>query len=334
MQFFDRLAELERTHATFAVATVVGRRSPVSSHLGDRAVIYADGRMEGFVGGSCSRDIVRRHGLVAIGRGKPCLLHIRPELQVQDETRDAGDGENIFVPMACASEGAVDVYIEPHVPLRSLIVVGFTPVADALARIAGSLDYKVVRVLDDEELRDAQRPDGAAQLSLDALPRYLASLEPLEASRIVAVVASQGHYDESALEALLGVEVAFVGLLASRKRAASVFGVLAQGGATADKLARIRNPVGLDIGACNPAEVAVSILAEIIAETPPMTARAEGLASVLGSAVDPVCGMTVDPATARYRMEFASQAYVFCGAGCRATFAAQPQQYPAAAHTS
>ena len=335
MQFFDRLAELERTHATFAVATVVARRSPVSSHLGDRAVIYADGRMEGFVGGSCSRDIVRRHGLASIGRGQPCLLHIRPQLQANDDSRDFEDGENIFVPMACASEGAVDVYIEPHVPVRSLIVVGFTPVADALARLAVSLDYKVVRVIDDQEVRDVAPSAGAVQLALDAMPGYLASLEPLEAARVVAVVASQGHYDESALEALLRVDVAFVGLLASRKRAASVFGVLRQHGAAAEQLARVRNPVGLDIGACSPAEVAVSILAEIIAVTPPMTARAnQPPGPALPSAVDPVCGMEVDPATTRHRTEFASRDYVFCSAGCRAAFGAEPQQYLAAARTS
>ncbi len=331
MNFFDRLAELERARATFAVATVVGRQSPVSSHLGDRALIHQDGRMEGFVGGSCARDIVRRHGLATLRRGQPCLLHVRPELPADDGLRACKDGEAIFVPMGCASEGAVDVYIEPHVPLRSLVVVGFTPVADALARIATTLDYKVVRVVDDEELRDAGTVAGATCLALGALRDYVAALDTLDVTRLVAVVASQGHYDEAALEALLSVDAAFVGLLASRKRAASVFGVLAQAGVTSARLARIRNPVGLDLGARSAAEIAVSILAEIIASTPPATESAtEALQPDVQAATDPVCGMAVE-AGSRHRLDYNSATYHFCCAGCRAAFEASPERYLAAA---
>src|SRR5476651_26003 len=147
MHHFDRAAELERARATFAVATVVARRSPVSSHLGDRAVVHADGKMEGFVGGSCSRDLVRREALRAIQTGKPRLLQIRPD-DAPDERRDAADSERVIVPMGCASNGAVDVYIEPHVPPALLLVAGFTPVAEALARIAAAAEqFDVKRVV-------------------------------------------------------------------------------------------------------------------------------------------------------------------------------------------
>jgi xanthine dehydrogenase accessory factor len=272
MQIFERLAQLRREHAAFAVATVVGRESPVSSHLGDRAVVFADGRMEGFVGGSCARDIVRRHALAAMRADKPRLLRIRADA---DDRRDGTDAECIVVPMGCASEGAVDIYIEPHVSARSLIVVGFTPVAEALARLAAALDYDVVRVVVDEELGDVEAADGVRVLALDGLRGHLEALMPEERARLVAVVASQGHYDEAALEVVLGARPAFAGLLASRKRAASVRGVLAQQGVAADLLERIRNPVGLDIGARSPGEVAVSILAEIVATTPTVAEHSE-----------------------------------------------------------
>src|ERR1700761_1881057 len=136
MSYYARLAELDRERAIFALAAVVARRAPVSSHLGDRALVFADGRMEGFVGGSCSRDIVRREAVRAIRSGQPRLVQIRP---------DAGDAapadaRNV-VAMGCASEGAVDVYIEPHVPHPLLVVVGDTPVAGALARIASQISY-------------------------------------------------------------------------------------------------------------------------------------------------------------------------------------------------
>src|SRR5450631_1107248 len=159
MLFFERIAGLEREHASYAIATVVARRSPVSSHLGDRALVFVDGHMEGFVGGSCSRDIVRRYSLEAIVKRRPLLLQIRPDAGSPSdgaivEGTAAVNSEQIVIPMACSSEGAVDVYIDPRVPLRRLVVVGFTPVAEALARIAVTLDYDVVRVVVDTELRD------------------------------------------------------------------------------------------------------------------------------------------------------------------------------------
>jgi xanthine dehydrogenase accessory factor len=325
MQFFDRVAELERRHAIFAVATVVARRSPVSSHLGDRAVVFADGRMEGFVGGSCSRDIVRRQALGAIASGKPRLLHIRPDdLEARPSASDGDDDERVFVPMGCASEGQVDVYIEPHIPLRRLVVAGFTPVAEALARIAATLEYDVVRVVASDELRDAGAVPGSRVVAIDELDAYLTSLDVFERARLVAVVASQGHYDEAALEALLRVDAAYVGLLASRKRAATVFGVLAQSGLSAERLGRVRTPVGLDIGARNPGEVAVSILAELIGSTPILAGSLGREPEPAPCAVDPVCGMDVEIAGARHVLERGGALHYFCCAGCRAAFAAEP----------
>jgi xanthine dehydrogenase accessory factor len=367
MPFFDRLAKLEREHASFAIATVVARRSPVSSHLGDRALIFADGRMEGFVGGSCARDIVRRQALGAIRNRQPVLLQIRNAADLTnaaaatvhvtpaapnaasgtatvqrpktsdaqpaeascctparvDETDDAsnvrtdvaisaepagaaccaragvaetfdasiggrhGGGGNfgvdaranadddpasntelVVIPMSCASEGAVDVYIEPRVPLRRLVVVGFTPVAQALAQTATALDYNVVRVVIDDELRDLGDESGIRVIALGDLRDFATALDAHDRESLVAIVASQGHYDELALDVLARLDLAFVGLLASRRRAATVFGVLAQQGVPAERLAMIRTPVGLDIGARSPGEVAISILAEIIANAP------------------------------------------------------------------
>ena len=332
MQFFDRIADLERKHASFAIATVVARRSPVSSHLGDRALVFADGQMEGFVGGSCSRDIVRRQAVAAIRGGRPLLLQIRPDGVGDDagaEAESGSDAERIVIPMSCASEGAVDVYIEPRSPLRRLVVVGFTPVSDALARLASVLDYEVVRVVAEDEMRDVETIPGARVLGLGALAPYLAALDPHAREALIAIVASQGHYDELALEALLDFPVAFAGLLASRRRAATVFGVLEQQGIAAERLAAIHNPVGLDIGARSPGEVAVSILAEIVANTPTVAERANAVPSIASdtAAVDPVCKMSVDAATARYRFEHDGTTYHFCGAPCRATFASDPRPY-------
>jgi len=280
--------------------------------------------MEGFVGGSCSRDIVRRHALSAMRAAKPRLLQIRP-----DDEPDASappDAERVSVPMGCASNGAVDVYIEPHVPARVLIVVGFTPVADGLARMAAATDeYEVIRVVERSELRDVEAVRMTRIVALDELGSLLDELDGTALLRSAAVVASQGHYDERGLELLIAkAPLGFIGLVASRKRAASVRGVLAQAGTEPGRLSAIRNPVGIDIGARSAHEVAVSILAEIIAHAPAIADETPALAA------DPVCGMDVEIAHA-HRMEHGGVDFFFCGAGCQSAFAADPVRYTSAA---
>src|SRR5262245_78401 len=137
MDLFEQIAALRRAGTSFVLATVVGRRAPVSAHLGDRAIVFADGRMEGFVGGACSREIIRRQALDALTTRCSRLVSIRPD--ASDTT--PATSEHVVVPMTCVSEGAIDVYVEPFSQARRLVVVGATPVADSLARLARSMDY-------------------------------------------------------------------------------------------------------------------------------------------------------------------------------------------------
>ena len=318
MSQYDRLAELERERATFAVATVVARRSPVSSHLGDRAIVFASGRIEGFVGGSCSRDIVRREALRALRSGQPRLVQIRPDAVDHGASTD---DDCVVIAMGCASEGSVDVYIEPHLPLPRLLVIGDTPVADALARIAAEIPYDVVRVVLNAEL-GALRPIGNVRaIALEALQGHLDDAGADERALLAAVVASQGHYDEIALEPLLAARPAFVGLLASRRRGAAVKAALAADGVPDEQLAMIHVPVGLDVGARSPGDVAISIVAQIVAVAP--TAQRPSDEAEASTMVDPICGMEVDPATALHHIEHAGRTFFFCSAGCRRSFAAE-----------
>ena len=321
MDVFARIAELRQRHEPFTLATVIARRPPVSSHLGDRAVILADGRMEGFVGGSCSRDIVRREALDALRTGVPRMLEIRPA--AGDAMPIPGGGvERVVVPMGCASEGAVEVYLEPHIPPRRLLVAGFTPVAEALSRLAASLSYDVTRVVDAQEVRDLEPATGVAVITVERLADHLAHA----GTGVVAVVASQGHYDEAVLEQLAKAQAAFVGLLASRKRAADVRGVLAQAGVPAAWLDTIHTPVGLNLGARSPADVAVSILAQVVAEVP-AGAVPPVACEISEMLVDPVCGMDVEPTDRRHRVDFNGVAFAFCSAHCRAAFERAPGQF-------
>ncbi len=307
----------------YAVATVIGRKPPVSSHLGDRAIVHAEGRMEGFIGGACSRDIIRRQALQAIRTGEPRLVRIRPDARELLE-----QGDIVTVPMSCISEGAVDVFIEPHVPRRRLLIAGLTPVAHALAQMAPALEFDVVRFFGQAEMRDNASPDDAAAFAIDSLEAFLQELESEQRARAVAIAASQGHYDERALAEFLQHDIGFVGLLASRTRAAAILDALVHEGISAERARAIHYPVGLAIGARKPAEVAVSILAEIItAGSRPTAASAQ---EVAGTAVDPVCGMTVE-IPAQHRADFDDHTYDFCSAHCRASFVKRPEQYLAAA---
>jgi xanthine dehydrogenase accessory factor len=247
-EVFELAVELERARTPFALATVVERHAPVSAHLGDRAIVFSDGRMQGFVGGSCSRDEVRRQAVDAMHAGNARLVRIEG---------------------SCASEGAVDVYIEPHLPARTLLVAGFTPVAADLARFGAHLEgYRLVRVVEPNEVDEAAEDDGARTLAVPELRGFLAAMDRSGRARLVAVVASLDRYDGAVLAALLESDApAYVGLVASRKRAEHLFGHLEQQGIARERMAAVRSPAGLDIGAQRPGDVAISILAEIIAVT-------------------------------------------------------------------
>jgi xanthine dehydrogenase accessory factor len=260
--FYQTILALKNAGSSFVTATVVSRRAPVSSHLGDRAIVFSSGKMQGFVGGSCSREIVRKQALEALQTGKPRLVLIRPDATLETIQHVAG-AESIVVPMTCASEGAVDVYLEPHQPARLLLVAGFTPVAEAICRMAALLEYNVVRVVTQEEKRDLE----TQAVALPELTSFLHNLPESERQKAAAVVATQGHYDEPVLEGLLLAGIGFVSLLASRKRAVTVRELLELQGVPLEQVAQIKNPAGLDINAKTPPEVAVSILAEIIAST-------------------------------------------------------------------
>jgi len=258
--FFERIATLRHAGQPFAVATVVARRAPVSAHLGDRAIVFADGRMEGFVGGACSREIVRKQALEALRARAARLVCIRPDPAEALES----SADRVVVPMTCASEGAVDVYVEPVVRPRSLIVAGATPVADALARLARAMRYEVVRVVDGDERLDIEADAaavGATVASLESLEAVLADAVANDGD-CAAVVASQGHYDEPAVETILKSGVPYVGLVASRKRGATVRAWLTE--SHVPGVDRLRNPAGLDLGGRTAEEVALSILGEIV----------------------------------------------------------------------
>ena len=303
----QQATELARRGEPFALATVVWRQGPSSSQQGAKALITADGEIEGWIGGACAEPTVIREAREVIRTGTARLLLLGDPEQFGYPAHGTGERDVLpngmtFVPIACQSEGALEVYIEPVLPVPHLVVVGGSPMAGTLADLGRALGWQVDLIAG---------PDFTAA---DATERSL------------VVVATQGHDDESVLERAVAARPAYLGLVGSHKRGDAVLGYLADRGADTEMLARVRVPAGLDLGPTGHREIAVAILAELVqlraagklpAQEP---GRNGGGAQPAAQATDPVCGMTVDVGAATRATRLGGQTYYFCSPGCQEAF--------------
>jgi xanthine dehydrogenase accessory factor len=317
-----RADDLIAHRVPFTQALVVRAQRPTSVRPGDAAIVLGDGSIEGFVGGTCAESTVRTHGLQVLETGMPLLLRILPA-PLPGNQGEAGQGEAergapgphgtehdapkhegaVTVRNPCLSGGALEIFLEPHVPPPRITVVGQTPIAHALADLGGRLGYEV-----------EPSADG------DIVPG------PHDAA---VVVASHGRDEERALTRALRQGVPYVALVASRRRGAAVAASL---DLEPDLLARLHTPAGLDIGARTAAEIALSILAEIMSLRPRQPARdrqapSEAVAPAAAAApaptaIDPICGMTVVAAVPTLYLDHDGGRAWFCGEGCLRAFAA------------
>jgi xanthine dehydrogenase accessory factor len=290
----------------YALATVVRVDPPVSTRVGDKAVVTGDGRLEGWVGGACAEPIVVREALAAIAEGRPRLVRITPA-EMAASTVPAPEPGVVDAVSTCPSGGGLEVFVEPVGVAPRLLVCGRTPVAATLAKLAELVGYEV-RGLGDADL-DGVRADTAG---------------PGDA----VVVASMGHYDEDALAAALRTRAGYVGLVGSRRRAATVFDALRRRGLGDADLARVASPAGVDLGPSTQDEIAVAILAELIRDR---HRRAGTPAPQPEQQTDPVCGMAVAVVDGSLTAEHAGRTFWFCSEHCRAAFLRDPTGYPEAA---
>jgi xanthine dehydrogenase accessory factor len=222
-----RAARLAAAAEPHALATVVNVIRPASTRRGERALVTPDGTLDGWVGGACSEHLVVRESLLALADGEPRLLRICPPGAAGDAPADAVVAES-----SCASEGTIDVLIEPFTPAPLLAIAGDSPAARTLAELARTIGWRV-------------------------------SEEVVEAADAV-VIAGMGRGDEDALATALASGADYVGLVASARRAATVTGALRDRGVAPEKLARVHSPAGHDLGPASQEEIAVAILAELI----------------------------------------------------------------------
>lgn len=307
------LAELVAARTPCVLATVVAVRPPASARPGDKAVITADGRLRGWIGGSCSEPVVRREALSALADGTPRLVRIVSG----DGPHEARRPGELTLATTCPSGGSLEVFVEPRLPRPLLVVFGASPAAGILAEMGALAGFRTCAV------HPGVRPgELRADLVLSSLD--LAAAAPGPDSW--AVVATMGHYDEDALEAALACPAVQVSLVASERRATAVLDVLRSRGLDEATLARVRAPAGR-VRAGTQAEIALFALAELVETRRERTRGEADHASARIFAVDPVCGMTVDVTGPARRTAGAAGPVYFCGPGCQEQFERDPERY-------
>ncbi len=284
MTISERAQQLLAARTPFVHATVVRAQPPTSVYPGDEAILLADGTIEGFVGGQCAQNSVRKAALGVLQAGESVLLRVLPDGDVHFPEAPGA----CVVVNPCLSGGSLEIFLTPQLPAPLIRIYGATPIADALIQVCGVLGY-----------------DARAETDLS--------------ETTAVVIASHGGPEAEIIRAALDHDVRYIGLVASKIRGASILKSL---DLSDTEWARVHTPVGLAIGAKTPAEIAVSIAAELIAAlrggtlSLPATVNAAPLA-----AVDPVCGMTVTVGPATEHLQLAGADYWFCSPGCRTAFA-------------
>lgn len=313
-ELLELAADLSRRRQPFLTATVVWARGPSSGKRGSAAIIRPDGSVTGWIGGACAEPVVLREAKEAMADGKPRLLF----LGTDEDIAAAARPDVTTVPISCTSEGALEVYLEPMVPQPYVVVVGQSPAVHTLTALARALDWAVTVVDDGGD--KGEHPDATTVLTKMVMPPDIDSSTPI-------VVATQGHYDEPALEAALATDAEYIGLVASAKRAETVVGYLKDRGIPAEQLERIHAPAGIDLGHLKHHEIGVAILADLLQRKAAGELAAGITIEETHTAIDPVCGMEVDVATARWITDHDGETFYFCAPGCKATFEKTPAEF-------
>ena len=313
-QFLNKASELLAKGEPFAVAEVVRYLSPISGKVGDKAIVFADGTVWGWIGGGCAQPAVIKEALKALKDGRPRLVRISPSSSQEEGI--------VAYNMTCHSGGTLDVYIEPVLPKPHILILGRSPVGRTLAALGKAINYSL--------------SVAAPQADRESYPNADRVQADLDLSRVrigpqtFIVVSTQGECDEEALEHALKTNASYVAFIASKVKAAKVLQSVGERGVSAERLNQVRAPAGLNIQAGTEEEIAVSILAEIVQLSRKQAVEQNDIAAsqaIKEEVTDPICGMTVDVRKAKYRSDFDGKPFYFCCGGCKQAFDKRPDKY-------
>jgi xanthine dehydrogenase accessory factor len=310
--FFEVAAELLARREPFATATVVRADRPTSAKPGAKAIITPDGKLTGWIGGSCAAPVVIREAVAAIADGEARLIEI-------SKTSAAPRPGVRHFPMTCHSGGTLEIHIEPLLPTEQLVILGKTPVARALAALGSALGRYVV--VAEPNVNAIDFP------TADRITTELSDVNVDERTSIV--IAMRGDADEDPAEEALRTPASYIGLVASRTRGDVIRDTLARRGLNEDQLQRLVYPAGLDLGHVSDEEIALSILAQTLMERHARAAAGPARQNDRpierpAEAADPICDMVVAITPTALHADYEGTTYYFCGEGCRRRFLKDP----------
>ncbi|CAN7582962.1 XdhC family protein [Caballeronia sp. LjRoot34] len=339
----DTLLQLEQRlieeAQPFAVATVIRAGPPTSTWVGAQALIDSEGALHGWIGGGCSRAIVIQAALAAIRSGQAKRIRISNEPATQD-----ADVELHTMP--CASNGTIELFIQPTVPAPLVLVLGSTPTALEACVLAQRMGLRVCAAA-----------NVSAPFAALGLTRVIQGFDADALGQIkpqLILVATQGDCDEDALEAALRTSAAAVLLVASERKADKLRDTMRLRGIAQERMAALHAPAGPHIHAHTPQEIALGAVAGLVTQwrelelaaadagapritgddAVPSVPPCESMASVepaVARYVNPVCGMPVDIASAKHVVDCGGQRVYFCCDGCKIEFEHSPDKYLAIA---
>lgn len=345
---FEISRELSQQHQPHAWITVISVTGPSSSYVGAQAIVRADGELNGWIGGGCVQSAARAAALRSIASAVPQRLRL-------SNTKDPSEAVDVR-PMACASNGEVELFIQPTAIAPRLRIYGSTPIVRVAAWLAREMDF--------DPLTDVEAAD------VEALTKGRAN-EPGSERETYALVATQGDGDQASLEKALRSNARAVLVVASRRKTERLRVAMELRGVPKSRLDVMYAPAGPDIGAITPNEIALAAVAGLVAlrrgrpaagdrhadaHSPHASANRDAdahgphiatnrnadvaargadthdraalrLAQPMTGYINPVCGAVVDPKHALSTLTIADQTHYFCCQGCRTEFERDPQKY-------
>ena len=301
----------------FAVAQVIWREAPSSGKPGDKAIILKDGTMIGWIGGGCVKGIAIKEAYEAIRENKSRLVRINP-----DEVNGEEDSNHKTYRMTCHSGGTMELFVEPITPNPQLIIVGKSNIARALSKLAIAANLRV-NVLSND-------------VHQEMFPGVNNIHDRVDFSKInidqntFIVVATQGEDDEESIRKALETSCNYVGFISSLRKSVKIKEYLEQTELSTNRINELKTPVGMDINAKLPEEIAISILAEIVELFRDPNRKVDNESDTVindDTYINPVCGVSVSKKDAKHVLEYGAHTVYFCCDGCKVSFKTDPEKY-------
>ncbi len=248
--FYEEILKLRSEGKSGALATIVSTKGSTPREIGAKMLILEDGKFLGSVGGGCMEAEVWQEARKVMAEDRPKTIH----LDLTGKNAEEGG-------MVCG--GVMDVYIEPITPPPRVFIFGGGHISVFVSKMSTLVGFQVVVVDDRPQFANQERFPEADEVIAEEFPFVFPKLKVNKSSYLVIV--TRGHaYDQEVLEWALGQEVKYIGMIGSRKKIQTVYDALKQKGIPPDQLQRVYAPIGLNIGALTPEEIAVSIVAQMI----------------------------------------------------------------------